>query len=245
MVRRSAMSRNWGMCLLGAALLCGGCAANSAGLDLRAKASPASVDCASNWNQAAADQSSTYRIRPGDQLQISFYLSPEFDHEVTVRPDGKISMPVIGDVKAVDLTPVQLEAYLDQGFSRELLAPQATVHVQNSPGQVVYVQGEVAHPGAVHLAPDMTALQAISASGGMTDSAGPDKVILIRRDACGRPQGVHLNLGKVLNQSNNDEDAGLMPTDILIVPKSNIANANLIIKQYVRDMLPVTPYPSF
>jgi len=236
------------MCLLGAALLCGGCAANSAGLDLRAKASPASVDCVSNWNQAAApaaDQSSTYRIRPGDQLKVSFYLSPEFDQDVTVRPDGKISMPVMGDVKASDLTPVQLEAHLDQGFSRELLAPRATVRVQNSPGQVVYVQGEVAHPGAVHLEPDMTALQAISATGGMTDSAGPDKVILIRRDACGRPQGMRLNLGKVLNQSNNDEDAGLMPTDILIVPKSNVANANLIIKQYVRDMLPIQLYPAF
>src|SRR5579863_480743 len=92
---------------------------------------------------SADDQFRTYRIQPGDQLDISFYLSPEFDQDLTVRPDGNISMPVVGNVRVQGLTPGQLEKNLDRQYSQELRDPKTTVRIDKSPGQVVYVEGQV------------------------------------------------------------------------------------------------------
>ncbi len=180
-----------------------------------------------------------YRIQPGDQLDVSFYLSPELHQDLTVRPDGDISIPVAGNVHAQGLTPGQLEKSLDALYAMELRDPKSTVRIDKSPWQVVYVEGQVGKPGAVPLQPGMTALQAIAASGGMTDAAGASKVVLIRRDACGNPHGEHLKLDKVLNQKDNEEDVALMPADIVVVPRSSIAQFDLNIKQYVRDAMPL------
>lgn len=185
------------------------------------------------------DEPRAYRIQPGDQLDVSFYLSPELHQNLTVRPDGDISIPVAGNVRAQGLTPVQLEKSLDQLYALELRDPKSTVRIDKSPWQVVYVEGQVGKPGAVPLQPGMTALQAIAASGGMTDAAGASKVVLIRRDACGNPHGEHLQLDKVLNQKDNEEDVALLPADIVVVPRSGIAQFDLNIKQYVRDALPL------
>jgi polysaccharide export outer membrane protein len=185
------------------------------------------------------EQLRLYRIEPADQLSISFYLSPEFNQVLTVRPDGNISMPVVGNVPVQGLTPKQLEQTLDQLYSQELKDPKATVRLDKSPGQVVYVQGQVGKPGAVPLLPGMTAVQAIAASGGLTDSAGPSKVMLIRRDACGNAHGQRLRLDLVLDQKDNEEDVALLPSDIVIVPRSGVAQFDLNMKQYVRDALPV------
>ncbi len=90
----------------------------------------------------------------------------------------------------------------------------------------------------------MTALQAITASGGLTDSAGPNKVVLVRRDACGHAHDEPLNLRKALKQKGHQDDVVLAPTDLLIVPRSGIAAAGLFVKQYISDLLPVKPYIS-
>jgi protein involved in polysaccharide export with SLBB domain len=188
---------------------------------------------------SADEQFKSYRIQPGDQLDVSFYLSPELHQDLTVRPDGDISIPVAGNVHAQGLTPGQLEKSLDTLYSMELRDPKSTVRIDKSPWQVVYVEGQVGKPGAVPLQPGMTALQAIAASGGMTDAAGASKVVLIRRDACGNPHGEHLKLDKVLNQKDNEEDVALLPADIVVVPRSAIAQFDLNIKQYVRDAMPL------
>ena len=188
------------------------------------------------------DQFRTYRIQPGDQLDISFYLSPEFDQDVTVRPDGNISMPVVGNVRVQGQTPGQLEKNLNQMYSTELKEPKTTVRIDKSPGQVVYVEGQVSKPGAVPLQPGMTAMQAIAASGGLNDNAGPGKVVLIRRDACGTAHGQNLKLDKVLDQKSNEEDVALLPSDVVLVPRSGIAQFDLDVKQYVRDAMPVEVY---
>jgi len=191
---------------------------------------------------SADDQLRMYRIEPADQLRISFYLSPEFNQVLTVRPDGNISMPVVGNVRVQGLTPKDLEKTLDQLYSKELKDPKATVRLDKSPGQVVYVQGQVGKPGTVRLLPGMTAVQAIAASGGLTDAAGPSKVVLIRRDACGNAHGERLRLDLVLNQKDNEEDVVLLPSDVVIVPRSGIAQFDLDMKQYVRDAMPVETF---
>jgi protein involved in polysaccharide export with SLBB domain len=231
------------------AALCSVCGCSSADLshgDLAAK-TPARVGAACTMPinyTSVADEQSNYRIRPGDDLMVTFYLSPEFDTGVTVRPDGKIAMRIGGDIEAANLTPAQLAAAIDRVYSQELREPQAAVVVKNTPSRLVYVEGQVGKPGAIPLVSAMTAMGAISQAGGFTDGAGTDKVILIRRDACGEPQGERLDLAKVIEQQDNQEDAALLPADIIVVPRSRIANLDLFVKQYVRDVLPVEPYLS-
>jgi protein involved in polysaccharide export with SLBB domain len=190
-----------------------------------------------------AVQDANYRIQSGDELDISFYLNPEFDDDVIVRPDGKVGLPLVGEVNARDLTPAQMAQQLDHLYSHELRKPGAVVRVDSSPGRLVYVTGEVGHPGTIPLQSGMTALQAITAAGGMTDNAGASNVVLLRRDGCGNVHGEKLDLGRAMKvKSNGQTDAALLPTDTVIVPRSGIAQLDLIVKQYIRDVMPIQPY---
>ena len=185
-----------------------------------------------------------YIIRPGDQLQLDFYLNPEFNREVTVRPDGAISLDLVGSIPAADKTPEQLAEALNQAYLRELRNPGASVRLKSSPSWRVYVQGQVAHAGAFALQPGMTAMQAIADAGGVTETAGPGEAVLIRRDACGNASGITVNLRAADGGGSNKniEDVALMPSDVLVVPRSTIANLDLFVKQYVKDLIPIQPY---
>jgi len=199
--------------------------------------------CLGGVEKASLDPSA-YRIQPGDQLAIDFYLNSEFNDNVTVQPDGRIVLRLVGPVQASGLSAAQLSDSINKAYSRELKNPSATVHVQNMPSRQVFVQGQVNHPGAFALQPGMTALQAIASAGGHTDQAAMDDVVLIRRDGCGRADGSKLDLADASQNPEKGEDVMLMPHDTLVVPRSKIANVDLFVKQYIRDVLPVEPYLS-
>lgn len=191
--------------------------------------------------QSAADQQN-YHIQPGDQLAINFYLNPEFNDEVPVSPDGRITLRLIGAIPAAGMTPTQLAGQLDKDYLSELRSPDAAVIVKNMPGRQVYVQGQVNHPGAFPLEPGMTALRALANAGGITTDAADNNVVLIRRDACGRPTGERLDLASAVDNPDKGEDAALMPYDVLVVPRSRIANIDLFVQQYIRGVMPIQPY---
>jgi polysaccharide export outer membrane protein len=197
-------------------------------------------------NQAAtkSDANGNYVIQSGDQLALDFYLNPEFNDDVTVRPDGKVTLRLIGDVQAAGLTPEQFAQVLDKSYQSELRNPDAAVHVKNMPSRQVYVQGQVSKPGAFVLEPGMTALQVISAAGGLTDQASNDAV-LIRRDTCGQPYGVKIDLASAKGTTGSAQDVALAPRDIVVVPRSGIASVDLFVKQYIQGLLPFPPYMSF
>jgi protein involved in polysaccharide export with SLBB domain len=230
-------------CLFVAVLL-GGCGASDMRGDVPAAAgAQPEAPCLTTANYASpSDQRHHYKIQAGDDLAISFYLNSEFDTDTTVRPDGKISLRLVGDQQARGLTPEQLAQELDRAYSSEQLNPGASVLVKNSPSRVVYVEGQVDHPGAIPLHPDMTALGAISQAGGLSDGANPDAIVLIRRDLCGQPHGQELRIGDVLSQKDNREDAQLLLGDMIVVPRSTISNIGLFVKQYVKDLIPIQPY---
>ena len=194
--------------------------------------------------QAASLDNQGYRIQPGDQLAIDFYLNSEFNDNVSVQPDGRVVLRLVGPLQAAGLTPGQLSGQINQAYSKELKNPSATVHVQNMPNRQVFVQGQVNHPGAFPLQPGMTAMQAIADAGGQTDEAELSNVVLIRRDACGRADGSKIDLASATDKPDKGDDVALMPRDTLVVPRSKIANMDLFVKQYIRDLLPVQPYLS-
>jgi len=191
---------------------------------------------------AAADDENNYRIQPNDVIDLDFYLNSEFNDEQVVRPDGKISLRLVGEVQAKGRTPGELAQDLDKAYSHELYSPGVTVHVKSTPSRLVYVDGQVTHPGALAMSPRMSALQAVAEAGGVTDEAAPANTILIRRDACGTPAGIKLDLASARSGQSPDGDPGVLPGDIIYIPRSKIADVGLFVKQYVKDLLPVQPY---
>ena len=229
-------------------VIIGGCSSAGVSSDTR-QAAPAigtQISAETCAAMASADtgtqDEASYQIQPGDVLGIRFYMSPELDDEPTVRPDGKITVREVGDVVAAGRTPVQLATALDQAYSTELRAPEATVHVKATPSRQVYVDGQVSHPGSFALEPRMSAIQAVAQAGGVTEDAAPTAALLIRRDQCGRPSGIGFDLARAEKQPESDQDVRLLPGDIIYVPRSKISEMGLFVKHYVKDLLPVQPY---
>ncbi len=236
-----------GSAVLLIAIFLGGCSTTDTRGDVAsAPDTRTETACLTNVNYTSvSDEQQNYRIQSGDDLAINFYLNSEFDTDATVRPDGKISLRLVGDQQARGLTPAQLSAELDQAYSNELLNPGVSVLVKSSPSRVVFVQGQVEHPGAIPLQPDMTALAAIAQAGGLSEGANPDSIVLIRRDMCGQAHGQELKLSGALKHKNDaamEEDAELLPGDMVVVPRSGISSLGLTMKQYVKDLIPIQPY---
>jgi polysaccharide export outer membrane protein len=231
------------------AVAVGGCSANNSQTESDSKqfaSKPMSSEqCAANASiEESAQQDSNYRIQRGDQLALDFYMNAEFNDTVTVDPDGKIVLRLVGPIQAAGLTTDQLASSVDKAYQNELRNPGAVVHLRSMPGREIYVTGEVTKPGSFPLQPGMTMVQALALAGGVTVDSAPDSTILIRRDACGQSQGSTVDLAAALKQPGSSEDVALMPRDVVVVPRSKIANADLWVKQHIRDILPVEPYIS-
>jgi protein involved in polysaccharide export with SLBB domain len=177
-----------------------------------------------------------YRLQVGDEIQLKFYLSPELDQEVIVRPDGRISLQLLDDVAAVGLTPVELDRIVTEEYRTELRDPKITVIVKRLAAKV-YVGGEVRQPRFVAHNGSLTALQAIFEAGGFIDTAEPSSVILLRRLNDDKGIAAKLDLKKVIKAEA--QDVALMPSDIIFIPKSTIAEVNLFVEQYITKLIPV------
>jgi polysaccharide biosynthesis/export protein PslD len=181
-----------------------------------------------------------YRIRVGDELDVRFYKTPELNVEkVPVRNDGKISLDLVGEVQAAGLGTDELAANLRSAYSKELEDPRIAVIVREFGGQV-FVGGEVGKPASLKFAEGMTALQAIQSAGGFNDKASLQNVILIRRTT-ERYEGYRLFLKEALEGGDFTQDVALQPNDVVFVPKSRIANVNLLVEQYITKNIPTIP----
>ncbi len=195
--------------------------------------------------EPAKEAAAPYRIHVGDTLEIRFYKTPELNAKLPVRSDGKISLELIGDVQAAGLEPEELSHTLDERYATELTNPHVTVIVQKF-GGAVYVAGEVKTPSVVPLAAGMTALQAIEQAGGFLETARITNVVLARRLPDGQYKGHTLPLDRALTGDDLSIDVALQPSDILFVPRSRVANADLAVDQYIRKLLPFPPiFPTF
>jgi len=174
-------------------------------------------------------------------LAINFYHNQELNREVVIRPDGMISLPLLDDVSASGLTPAALDAELTERYRGELAKPEVTVIVREFAGQRVYVGGEVGQQGVVTLTGGATLFQAIQEAGGLLPTAHRKQVVLIRRAADGKPVGQTVDLRPILTGSHPEEDIPLEPYDVVFVPRSRIANVNLFVEQYIRNVLPAMP----
>lgn len=159
----------------------------------------------------------TYVIGPSDMIKIDVWKQPENSEIVPVRPDGKISLPLINDVMASGLTPLQLEAALTEKLKNFLSNPVVTVIVTEVNSQRVFVIGQVGRPGPVQMLPDMTVLQAIASAGGPAQFA-KDKAIYILRTEGGKQQKIPFNYPDVIKGKRPEQNILLKPGDTIVVP---------------------------
>ena len=165
----------------------------------------------------ASPDPSAYKIGPQDVLRIDVWKEPDISRTIPVRPDGKISLPLLSDVQAAGLTTKELEAAIRDGLTKYITNPQVTVSVTEINSRRVYCTGEVSKPGALNLLPNMTALQAISSCGGFTQFARI-KGIYILRDENGKQKQYPFNYKDVVKGKRPEDNILLQPGDVIVVP---------------------------
>ena len=165
----------------------------------------------------AVVQDPNYIIGPQDVIDISVWKEPDLSRLVPVRPDGKISLPLLNDVQAAGLTPTQLGAQITANLTTYVTNPQVTVIVSQINSQRIYILGEVARPGAYTLIPDMNILQALSNAGGLTAFANSKKVYILRQGNA-KGQKIPFNYKNVISGKDTGENIALKAGDTIVVP---------------------------
>jgi polysaccharide export outer membrane protein len=158
-----------------------------------------------------------YMIGPQDVLEIDVWKEAELTRSVPVRPDGKISLPLLNDVQAAGLTPTQLSEELTTELKKFITDPQVTVIVTQINSQRVYILGEMTRPGAYPLLPGMTVLQALSSAGGFTPFASMKKIYVLRSEG-GKQEKFPFNYKQVVKGKNPEQNIVLKAGDQIVVP---------------------------
>ena len=171
---------------------------------------------ASTAKASAPQASASYVIGPEDTLYVNVWKEPDLTATLPVRADGMISLPLLNDVQAAGLTPMQLAASLTDKLKKYVADPRVTVTVTQMNSQRVYVTGEVSHSGAMALTPDMTVLQALS-SAGFTQFANT-KGIYVLRSENGQQKKYPVNYKKLIKGEDSASNILLKPGDTIVVP---------------------------
>jgi len=160
--------------------------------------------------------SSDYVIGADDMLHISVWKEPDLTETLPVRPDGKISMPLLNDVIAAGLTPLQLKDSITEKLRKYVTDPRVTVAVTAMNSRRVFVTGEVNHSGPITLLPNMTMLQALSQAG-FTQFANT-KAIYLLRNQNGKQDRIAFNYKEVVKGNHPEQNIYLKPGDTIVVP---------------------------
>ncbi len=229
----------------------GGVAALAAGCMVAAPASHSGAGALAEMRPAPPASPSTnvsvsadYRIHPGDLVEIRFPFHREENTEAQVRPDGRIGLPLIGEVSAAGLKPEELAQIISERASSLLVDPVVAVTVRRFGEQKVYVGGEVKNPGFVPYYPGLTPLLAVIHRGGFRPTADPEHVVWISAASAENHQVQETNLEAVIS-GDATEKVVLGPDDVVYVPSTTIGKMNNFVDLYVRGLIPTLPRPSF
>jgi polysaccharide export outer membrane protein len=157
-----------------------------------------------------------YVIGPEDVLHVAVWKEGDLTATLPVRPDGKISLPLLNDVQAAGLTPMQLADSLTEKLRKYVASPRVTVVVTQINSKRIYLVGEVGHTGAVPMLPKMTVLQALS-SAGMTQFANTKKIYVLRMQN-GKQEKLPVNYRKLVKGEQMEQNYILQPGDTIVVP---------------------------
>jgi polysaccharide export outer membrane protein len=198
-----------------------GCAAVLAGTPLVA-AQSAPAHSATSASEAVVlkpgvTTPADFVIGPDDHLSVIFWRDRDLTADVVVRPDGKISLPLLNDIQAAGLTPEQLRQAITEGAKRYVEDPTASVVVQVINSRRVFITGEVQRPGPYPLIAPTTVLQLIATAGGLKEYANGGKIVIMRMEK-DQQVGYSFNYKDVINRKNMKQNIELKPGDTVIVP---------------------------
>ncbi|HEX5658728.1 MAG TPA: polysaccharide biosynthesis/export family protein [Polyangiales bacterium] len=178
-----------------------------------------------------------YVIAIGDSVSTRCYFNPQLDEEVTVGPDGLISLSLIGQLTAAGKTPQELSSDLTKAYSVHFQRATAVVSVRSFAAYRVFTAGELRRPGMFSLVNNAgTVLESIAASGGATAEATLHRVILVRRLPSQRePMIARLDVASALSGVDPSQNVKLLPGDYVYVPRAGAAELNLGMRQYLLD----------
>ncbi|WP_404379893.1 XrtA/PEP-CTERM system exopolysaccharide export protein [Caenispirillum salinarum] len=165
----------------------------------------------------------TYVIGPQDALNIFVWRNPDLSTTVPVRPDGRISIPLVKELEVAGKTPAEVAADIEEELSQFVQAPSVTVIVTSFAGpydQQVRIVGEATEPKALAYRDRMTLLDAMISVGGLTEFAAGNRAVLVREDDAGNTQNYTVRLDDLLEEGDISANARLLPGDIIIVPQA-------------------------
>ena len=157
-----------------------------------------------------------YRVGAGDKLRVEVYKDPQLSQSVQVRPDGKITLPLVGDLEATGRTPLELRDIIAKSLKEYITNPTVTVIVVEAVASQVYVMGEVTRPGPMQLHGPTTILQALAMAGGFKEFANTKDVRVLRPNASGKMETLRFNYKDALN--GDTKPFYLRPGDTVVVP---------------------------
>jgi polysaccharide export outer membrane protein len=175
-----------------------------------------------------------YILAVGDQIALNVSFHEEFNTRAVVRPDGKVTFPVVGETMAAGYTPSQLDSLVTGKLSEMIIEPDVAIIVEMYSDRLVYVLGEVARPGAFEVERGMTATQAIAQAGGPTTIGKLTDVVLIRRETPYKATGAKLDLERFLKEGDFKADAYLQAYDIVYVPRTKIGAVSVWLDNFFK-----------
>ena len=168
-------------------------------------------------NAKGADvDNARYVIGSDDSLAITVWKEPSLSGTIPVRPDGMISMALIGDLQAAGRTPMQLASDITAKLKKYIQDPNVSVVVMSDVSQRIFLVGEVGHVGPIPMTPGMTPLQAIAAGGGLSPFAKSKKIYILRNEG-GKQQKIPFNYKEAL-KGEDSQNISLKPGDTIVVP---------------------------
>jgi len=165
--------------------------------------------------------SSDYRIGPGDMLNIIVWHNPDLSSQIPVRPDGRISMPLVGEVMAAGNTPTSLSGVLQEKLKPFIKEPLVTVTPTQFVGpfaRQIRVVGEAAQPRAIPFSSNMTLLDVMIAVGGLTKYADGNRAVVVRVDR-GKQQTYRVHIDSLIRDGDVTQNVAMQPGDVLIIPQ--------------------------
>lgn len=177
-----------------------------------------------------------YRIRVGDRLAVRSYHDPQFNQEVWVRPDGRISVLLVGEIQVIGMTPQALNTLISEKYRNSIGDGDVTLIVQQLSDTNVFVGGEVKSPAVLPVTGSLSLMQALMATGGLLATADQNQVLVFRQQDDGKIMMSKVDIDRVL--MNELPDLYLRRRDIIYVPKSGIAKVGDYVDLYINRLIP-------
>ncbi len=208
-------------------LLLGGCAQHL-------QIVPAHVEGFAPWTPGPE----AHHLAAGDEIELRFILNPELNERVVIGPEGQVTVPLLGPVDAEGRTVPEFVAQIKQRYAGVLRVADVDVLVRGYGSERIFVGGEVRAPAVLTIDGPTDVLQGITMAGGLLPTARADEVVVIRRRADRVPMLRTVNLKALISTGSPSEEVKLQPYDVVYVPRSDIAEFDLFVDQYLSQSLP-------